>query len=103
MGAAVCSLVAPIPPLITMGSRVMTRWLFLLAASWSAAPDAAENLGDIIEAGYDKVHALNLADTGTDADQKGRKISEYYDAHLAHFQSPSALAGRAIAEVDLLF
>ncbi|WP_130617442.1 hypothetical protein [Dyella amyloliquefaciens] len=75
----------------------------MLVASWSATTDAAEILGSIIEAGYDKVYALNLADTGTDIDQKRRKISEYYDAHLARFQAPSALAGRASAEVDLLF
>jgi hypothetical protein len=81
----------------------MCRWLFLLVASWSGTTVAAEKLRGVIAAGYDKVYALHIADTGTDNVLKGRKISEYYDAHLAGFQAPSALADRTSAEVEILF
>lgn len=81
----------------------MHSWLLLLAVLVPGSMGGIEASRSTIEQDYDKIYALNMADTGTDNELKGRQIGAYYDAHLARFQEDTVLAGRSDAEVDLLF
>lgn len=81
----------------------MRRWLLLLAVSLTGGIHATEASLSSIEGHYDKLNALNFADTGTDNELKGRQIGGYYDAHVARLQKASALASRSDAEMDFLF